>query len=170
MAAKETVLVTGGSGFVGAWCIIAAIQQGYHVRSTIRSLKRTDEVRGFLTAGDLTEEQADSVEILPANLSSDDGWTEACKGCSYVLHVASPFPAGQPKHEDDLIVPAREGTLRVLRAAKEAGSVKRIVVTSSVAAIGESPSEFISARRLTECSVRSSQYGQSLHRRRLDSP
>ena len=72
---------------------------------------------------------------------SDDGWAEACEGCNYVLHVASPFPAGDPKNEDDLIVPAREGTLRALRAAKAAGTVKRVVVTSSFAAIGYGQSD-----------------------------
>jgi nucleoside-diphosphate-sugar epimerase len=68
-------------------------------------------------------------------LNKDEGWKEAVSGCTYVLHVASPFPASPPKHEDDLINPARDGTLRVLRAAK-AASVKRVVLTSSFAAVG----------------------------------
>ena len=135
MAPNELVLVTGGSGFVGAHSIIAAVNQRYRVRTTIRSLKRADEVRGMLKAGGLTEDQAKAVEIIPADLLKDDGWENACRDCTYVLHVASPFPAGVPKHENDLIVPAREGTLRVLRAAKAAGSVKRVVITSSLAAI-----------------------------------
>jgi nucleoside-diphosphate-sugar epimerase len=75
------------------------------------------------------------LEVVPADLTADAGWAEAVAGCSHVLHVASPFPLGQPKHEDELIVPARDGALRVLRAASEAG-VRRVVLTSSFAAIG----------------------------------
>jgi nucleoside-diphosphate-sugar epimerase len=136
MAAKETVLITGGSGFIGSHCILKALEQGYNVRTTLRSLKRTDEVKQMLRQGGATEEQANSVTFVAVDLLKDDGWTEAATGCAYVLHVASPFPPGAPKHEDDLIIPAREGTLRALRAAKAAGTVKRVVVTSSFASIG----------------------------------
>lgn len=115
------VLVTGGSGFVGTYCIRQLLEQGYQVRATVRSADRPVPA---------------SVEPVVADLASENGWQEAVKGCEYVLHVASPFPAGVPKHEDDLIVPAREGTLRVLRAARDSGTVKRVVVTSSFAAIG----------------------------------
>jgi nucleoside-diphosphate-sugar epimerase len=137
MTSQELVLVTGGSGFVGAHCIVAALKQGYRVRTTIRSLKREDEVREMLRVGGVTDEQAKSVEFVAADLTKDEGWNEACQNCSYVLHVASPFPAEVPKHADELIVPARDGTLRVLEAAKAAGTVKRVVVTSSLAAICE---------------------------------
>jgi nucleoside-diphosphate-sugar epimerase len=75
------------------------------------------------------------LSFVAADLENDQGWTQAVAGCEYVLHVASPFPANVPAHEDELIVPAREGTLRVLRAARDAG-VKRVVLTSSFAAIG----------------------------------
>src|SRR5579862_8381702 len=75
------------------------------------------------------------VSFIVADLGSDAGWTDAVRGCDYVLHVASPFPAGVPKHDDELVVPAREGTLRLLRAARAAG-VRRVVLTSSFAAIG----------------------------------
>ena len=137
MASKQVVLVTGGSGFVGSHCIVAALRGGYSVRTTVRSLKKADEVRKMLPAGGVTEDQANSVKFYEADLTSDDGWPEASKDCAYVLHVASPFPSGVPKHPDDLIVPAREGTLRALRAAKAAGTVKRVVITSSMAAIGK---------------------------------
>lgn len=90
----------------------------------------------MLKVGGATEGQANSVEFVVAELMKDDGWVEACQGCTYVLHIASPFPAGASKHADELVVPAREGTLRALRAAKSAGSVKRVVITSSLAAIG----------------------------------
>jgi dihydroflavonol-4-reductase len=75
------------------------------------------------------------LSFAAADLEKDAGWAEAVAGCEFVLHVASPFPPNVPKHEDELIVPAREGALRVLRAARDAG-VKRVVLTSSFAAIG----------------------------------
>ena len=137
MATKELILVTGGSGFLGSHCIVAALREGYRVRTTVRSLKRSDDVRKMLQAGGVSEDQAKSVEFHAADLTSDDGWEEACKDCKYVLHVASPFPASVPKNPDELIVPAKAGTLRALKAAKAAGTVKRVVVTSSFAAIGK---------------------------------
>lgn len=123
----QLVLVTGGSGFIGAHCIKRLFEDGYRVRTTVRSLAREGEVRQMVGDGPL--------EVVTADLESDTGWPEAVAGCAYVLHVASPFPLGQPKDEDELIVPAREGALRVLRAAREAG-VRRVVLTSSFAAIG----------------------------------
>jgi len=128
-----TVLVTGGSGFVGAHCIVALLKAGHTVRTTIRNLSREEEVRNMLREGGV--EPGENVTFFAADLNSDTGWKEAVTDCDYVLHVASPFPPGPPKHEDDLIVPAREGALRVLRAARDAG-VKRVVLTSSFAAIG----------------------------------
>ena len=128
----ETVLVTGGSGFVGSHCLVAALREGFRVRTTVRSLTRADEVRAMVTTGG---QDGGAVEFLAADLTSDDGWPEAVAGVEYVLHVASPFPVGVPKDPDELIVPARDGALRVLRAAAAAG-VKRFVQTSSFAAIG----------------------------------
>ncbi len=131
--ANELVLVTGGSGFIGAHCILQLLQAGYRVRTTVRSLRREADVRAMLKTGGA--EPGDALSFAAADLTSDAGWPEAAAGCAYVLHVASPFPPGAPKHEDELIVPAREGALRVLRAARDAG-VKRVVLTSSFAAIG----------------------------------
>jgi nucleoside-diphosphate-sugar epimerase len=128
-----TVLVTGGSGFVGAHCILALLDAGYAVRTTVRSLGREAEVRAMLEQAGT--DAGDRLTFAQADLTSDDGWPEAVAGCDYVLHVASPFPSGVPKHEDELIIPAREGALRLLRAARDAG-VKRVVLTSSFAAIG----------------------------------
>jgi dihydroflavonol-4-reductase len=126
----KTVLVTGGSGFLGGWCVIELLRRGYEVRTTVRDLSREPEVRAAVGS----EVPADGLAVLAADLRSDDGWDEAVRGCEYVLHVASPFPPAQPKDPDELIVPAREGTLRVLRAAL-AAAVRRVVVTSSVAAV-----------------------------------
>ncbi len=127
----ETVLVTGGSGFLAGWCMVELLGRGYEVRTTVRDLGREAEVREAVSAGG---QPGEKIAVLAADLTSDDGWEEAVAGCDYVLHVASPFPPVQPKDPDELIVPAREGTRRVLRAALAAG-VKRTVVTSSVAAI-----------------------------------
>ncbi len=135
---NELVLVTGGSGFIGAHCILQLLNAGYRVRTTVRSLKREPEVRSMLQHGGIADPDLLSPErlsFIAADLESDVGWPEAVAGCQYVLHVASPFPAAVPKHEDELIIPAREGALRVLRASRDAG-VKRVVLTSSFAAIG----------------------------------
>jgi nucleoside-diphosphate-sugar epimerase len=106
---------------------------GHQVRTTLRSLKRENDVRSMLKEGGAGK--ADRLSFIAADLQQDAGWPEAVAGCDYVLHVASPFPSSVPKNEDELIVPARQGTLRVLRAARDAG-VKRVVLTSSFAAIG----------------------------------
>jgi nucleoside-diphosphate-sugar epimerase len=129
----STVLVTGGSGFIGSHCILQLFAAGHQVRTTVRNLNREGDVRDMLQEGG-ADPGAD-LSFFAADLESDAGWPEAVAGCDYVLHVASPFPANIPKHEDDLIRPAREGALRVLRASRDAG-VKRVVLTSSFAAIG----------------------------------
>ena len=130
----ETVLVTGGSGFIGSFCVLQLLQQGYTVRTTVRNPKREEDVRAMLTVGGI--EPGNKLTFVIADLTKDEGWSEATKGCDYVLHVASPFPIRQPKNENDVIIPAREGTLRVLKSAKDSGTVKRVVITSSFAAIG----------------------------------
>ena len=130
---NELVLVTGGSGFIGSHCILQLLAAGYRVRTTVRSLKREGDVRAMLKQGGA--EPGDRLSFVAADLEKDAGWAEAVAGCTYVLHVASPLPPNLPKHEDELIVPAREGTLRVLRASRDAG-VKRVVLTSSFVAIG----------------------------------
>jgi nucleoside-diphosphate-sugar epimerase len=126
----ELVLVTGGSGFLGAHCILHLLNAGYRVRTTVRSLKREADVRAMLKVGGAEP----ALSFVAADLMDDAGWPEAVAGCDFVLHVASPFPPSQPKNEDELIIPAREGALRVLRAARDA-DVKRVVLTSSFAAI-----------------------------------
>src|SRR5271170_6462672 len=103
----ETVLVTGGSGFIGSYCILQLLRLGYRVRTTVRSLSREPEVRALLKSGGA--EPGDMLSFTSTDLSSDTGWPEAVGGCTYVLHVASPLPVGVPKREDDLIIPARDG-------------------------------------------------------------
>ncbi len=127
----KTVLVTGGSGFLGSWCVIDLLRRGYVVRTTVRDLSREASLRAVV-AGEI--DAGDHLSVVAADLRDDAGWERAVDGCDYVLHVASPFPPTQPKDPDELIVPAREGTLRVLRASFDAG-VERVVVTSSIAAI-----------------------------------
>ncbi|HUX49734.1 MAG TPA: aldehyde reductase [Spirochaetia bacterium] len=130
---NEVVLVTGGSGFIGSHCILQLLNSGYRVRTTVRTLDREQEVRAMLEAAGA--DATGRLSFVEADLLSDAGWAAAVAGCDYVLHVASPFPPGLPKNEDELIIPAREGALRVLRAARDAG-VKRVVLTSSFAAVG----------------------------------
>ncbi|HLK88757.1 MAG TPA: aldehyde reductase [Polyangia bacterium] len=127
----STVLVTGGSGFIAGHCILKLLEAGHTVRTTVRSLEREGEVRAALAEGGA----GGRLSFVEADLLADAGWPAAAAGCERVLHVASPFPEGIPKSADELIVPAREGTLRVLRAARDAG-VKRVVLTSSFAAVG----------------------------------
>ena len=130
----STVLVTGGSGFIGSHAIVQLLAAGHTVRTTVRSLAREADVRAMLREGGVAD-LGDRLSFFEADLMSDAGWAEAAKGCEYVLHVASPFPPNVPKDENELIVPAREGTLRVLKAARDA-EVKRVVLTSSFAAVG----------------------------------
>lgn len=137
----ERVLVTGGTGFIGSHAIVQLLAAGYRVRTTVRNLSRADDVRALAAAGGASSGlkiAVETIEVVAADLMSDDGWLDAVADCSYVLHVASPFPVTQPKDENELIVPAREGALRVLRAARDAG-VTRVVLTSSFAAVGYSP-------------------------------
>lgn len=122
------VLVTGGSGYIAGFLIRQLVEAGWEVNTTVRSLAREAEVRKWLAVDD------GKLFFFPADLTSDACWAEAMEGCSHVAHVASPFPVEAPKNDDELVVPARDGVLRALRFAKEAG-VKRFVLTSSVAAI-----------------------------------
>jgi dihydroflavonol-4-reductase len=128
-----TILVTGGTGFLGAHTIARLLADGHQVRTTLRSLSRQREVEAMLrTAG---APDAGRVRYFQADLTADAGWDEAVAGAEYVLHIASPFPSAAPKDENEIIVPAREGALRVLRAARDAGA-RRTVLTSSFAAVG----------------------------------
>ena len=131
MTPSSPILVTGASGFVAIHTVIQLLQQGYNVRGTIRPLSKEADLRKTISN---YVQANDRLEILSADLSQDAGWDEAMQNVETVLHVASPFPLYEPKHEDELIVPAVQGTLRVLRAAHKAG-VKRMVQVSSVAAI-----------------------------------
>lgn len=137
----KTVLVTGGSGYIGGFLIRQLVARGWHVNTTVRSLAREAEVRATLGVA------PDALTFFAADLLSDAGWAEAVAGCSHVAHVASPFPPGAPRNDDDLIVPARDGALRALHFAQAAG-VSRFVLTSSVAAIAYGHSG--DARRYTE--------------------
>ncbi|OPA84018.1 epimerase [Pseudomonas fluorescens] len=127
------VLVTGGTGFIAQHCIIALLNQGYCVRTTLRSLAREAEVRAHLRTGGV--EAGDRLVAVRADLTEDRGWDEAVAGCTFVLHGASPTPSGDQASEEQWIKPAVEGNLRVLRAARQAG-VKRVVLTSAFGAIG----------------------------------
>ncbi|HEY7638781.1 MAG TPA: NAD-dependent epimerase/dehydratase family protein [Steroidobacteraceae bacterium] len=126
----ETVLVTGGSGFIAGWCIVQLLERGYEVRTTVRDFSKAQRVRAAVAGA---RAAADRLGFAVADLNSDAGWDAAVAGCQYVLHVASPLGGGTPGDRNSLVAPARDGTLRVLRAAAKAG-VKRVVMTSAAAA------------------------------------
>ncbi len=129
---RPLVLVTGATGYIAGHCIRELLEHGYRVRGTVRSLadpRKTEHLRRMATA------LGGSLDLVEADLTSDRGWREAVAGCTYVQHVASPFPAEVPKDEMELIRPAVDGALRVLKACAESGTVKRAVMTSSVAAV-----------------------------------
>ena len=132
---EEGVLVTGGTGFVAGHCILQLLQNGYKVRTTVRSLSKKDKVKEMLENGGI--KSFGKIDFIEADLNDDKNWAEAVKGCEYVLHIASPIFLHPPKHEDEMIIPAVDGTLRVLKAARDSG-VKRVVITSSFGAVGYS--------------------------------
>jgi nucleoside-diphosphate-sugar epimerase len=132
---RSKVLVTGGSGYLGTQLIAALLRDEREVRATVRSLDGEANVRAAVRRGEADDA---GLQLVAADLTSDDGWPAALDGVEEVHHVASPIPSAQPKDPDELIVPAREGTVRVLRAARDAGA-RRVVLTSSFAAVGYSP-------------------------------
>jgi dihydroflavonol-4-reductase len=129
---RGLVLVTGGSGYVAGFCIAELLKDGWSVRTTVRSVSKNKAVRQSI--GNIAP-KASEIEVVEADLNSDAGWSQAAIGAQYALHVASPVPVTDPKNEDELVRPARDGTLRVLKAARDA-RVKRVVMTSSIS-VGE---------------------------------
>lgn len=130
---SENVLVTGGTGFVGAQIILQLLQKGYNVKTTLRSIGSKSKVINTLKSNGITS--FDNLEFVEADLSKDDHWDEAMKGCNYVLSVASPVFMTIPKDENEAIRPAVEGIVRILKAARNA-DVKRVVMTSNFGAVG----------------------------------
>lgn len=129
------VLVTGGTGFVAIHAILQLLQQGYSVKTTVRSLNRKDEILSMLRNGGYSD--FSRLDFIEADLTKDEHWDEAVKDCTYVLHIASPIFLALPKDENEMIRPAVDGTLRVLKAARDAG-VKRVVMCSNFGAVGYS--------------------------------
>ncbi len=130
----EKVLVTGSTGFIGLHCIHQLIEKGYSVNGTLRSKSREEEVRSSLKKANLSDA---NLSLYECDLMSDDSWEKAIDGCDYVLHIASPFINGLPDHEDDLIKPALTGTQRILKLSAANPQIKKIIITSSFAAVGD---------------------------------
>lgn len=128
---SNKVLVSGASGFIAGHCIIELLNHGYEVRGTVRDMSRTDKLRATLAKH---SNHADKIELVEADLLDADSWVAAAAGCESVLHVASPLPVIQPKDPDEVVRPARDGTINVLTAARAQG-VRRVVLTSSTAAV-----------------------------------
>jgi len=129
----STVLVTGGSGFIGSWCVVALLKAGYDVRTTVRDLKKEPSLRKQIHGAVKFDDKR--LVVCKADLGSDDGWVAAVKGCEYVLHVASPTLRNGPQSEESMVKTARDGVLRVLRVARDSG-VRRVVLTSAFGAVG----------------------------------
>ena len=131
-SSADLVLVTGASGFIATHIVEQLLEAGYRVRGTVRSTKNEEKMKPLY---ELCPEANERLEFVKADLSNEKCWPEAVKDCTYVIHTASPFPVEAPKHEDDLIKPAVEGTISVIKAAQETGTVKRVVLTSSCEAV-----------------------------------
>jgi dihydroflavonol-4-reductase len=133
MTESDQVLVTGGSGFIASYCIVALLQQGFRVRASLRSPDRIPEVKAMLATAGITN--VDALSFVVADLSNEEGWSAAAEGCTYVIHPASPTPQPGATGDDAFVIPAVNGVTYVLRAAKAAG-VKRVVLTSAFGAVG----------------------------------
>jgi dihydroflavonol-4-reductase len=127
---SQKVLVTGASGFIGLHTVLHLLQCGYRVRATVRTEAREKKTRDTLSS----QLPTGSLEFAHADLSKDDGWLEAVHGCDSVIHTAAPYPIENPKDENELILPIRDGTLRVLRAAQAEG-IQRVVLLSNVGSV-----------------------------------
>jgi dihydroflavonol-4-reductase len=140
MASTPRILVSGGSGYIAGVLIRQLLAAGWQVNTTVRDLAREPALRRLLGAD--KDDAREQLRFFAADLMFDAGWTEAATGCSHLAHVASPLPAGVPRDANELIVPARDGALRALKAARDTG-VQRVVMTSSVAAVayGHGPGE-----------------------------
>lgn len=148
MNSKGLILVTGASGFVGKWCVIELLRDGYSVRGTVRSAAKGEAVRATIRKV-LGDEAAGRLELVQADLMGDAGWAAAMVGVDAVMHVAAQILAEEPKDANVVIGPAVEGTSRVLRFAAEAG-VKRVIMTSSIATVGYGHGQISGKRVYTE--------------------
>jgi dihydroflavonol-4-reductase len=126
----NTILVTGGTGFVGGWAIVELLRRGYAVRTTVRSRSKEPWLRTQIAT---QIDAGDRLSVVIADLNHDEGWDAAVESCEAVLHVAAPVGVSTPKDPNDLIIPTRDGALRVLRAACQA-NVRRVVMTSAIEA------------------------------------
>jgi dihydroflavonol-4-reductase len=154
---SERVLLTGITGYIGEHCAIELIKQGYEVVGTVRSLNKAETTRQSISKFVST----DRLSFVKADLLSDDGWSEAMKGCTYVLHVASPFYMKEPKNEMEIITPAIEGTKRVVQEAKKA-NIKRLVLTSSIVAmVSGKPTGKYGVDSWSDCNLNIGAYSKS---------
>ena len=128
---KKKVLLTGVSGYIGLHCAKTLLEKGYKLVGTVRNANKENEVKSSLNSASVSIK---NLSFIHLDLNSDNGWDSALSNCDYVMHIASPFKVENPKNEMEMLGPAVDGTLRVLKAAKKNG-VKRVVLTSSTVAM-----------------------------------
>lgn len=129
---KKIVLVTGGSGYIAIFIMIALLKKGYHVRATLRTMSRQEEIKEMMINGGITD--FSELEFVPADLMQEKGWYEAAKGVTYIMHVASPTPLQRPDEDDLMVNMAVDGVKFVMAAAKKA-EVQRVILTSASGAV-----------------------------------
>jgi len=137
---SQTILVTGATGYIAKHIVLRLLERGDHVRGSVRSEARAQELRATMQAALSDPARIENLSTVVLDLTSDEGWADAMDGVDGVIHTASPFPMVQPKDDADLIRPAVDGALRALRAARNAG-IRRVVMTSSSVSVttGVSP-------------------------------
>lgn len=127
------IVVTGGSGYIASWIVKYLLEDGKQVRATVRSLKDTSKIEHLI---ELKEKFKDKLSLFEADLMVEGSFDKSIEGVELVIHTASPFfVAGVKDAQKQLIDPALQGTKNVLESCNRISSVKRVVLTSSVASI-----------------------------------
>lgn len=135
LSPKQVVLVTGATGYIAKHVVLQLLNAGHSVKASTRSIARQQELHDALSPHLRKKDAALArLQLVQLDLTSDNGWAEAMQNVDVLMHIASPCPSREPKHEEEVIRPAIDGAMRAVRAAHQAG-VTRVIFTSSVAAV-----------------------------------